>query len=218
MILQIGRKRRRNKIDGVKRYALRVMRRVIHNTYNTTRNTHNAILNTRNSKLVTQNSFTLIELIIVAAIIVALVGVSSPLFRTTFKDIELKDAAYNLSKLIKYGQQSAVIEEKRYRLLFNFEKGSYHLLTENEEAAKGELSAGGKPAPDWKKAGSRFGADFYLPEGIKFKADVDKITFLPSGRCDKISLYIIDQRSKIIVIKTNGRAGYVEVSEVKEAQ
>jgi len=190
------------------------MRRVIHNTYNTTRNTHNAILNTRNSILVTQNSFTLIELIIVAVIIVTLVGVSSPLFRTTFKDIELKDTAYNLSKLIKYGQQSAVIEEKKYRLLFNLEKGTYYLLTENEEAAKSEL----KPASDWKRAGGRFGADFYLPEGIKFKADVDKITFLPSGRCDKISLYIIDQRNKIIVIKTNGRAGYVEVSEVKETQ
>lgn len=170
--------------------------------------------------------FTLIELIIVAAIILVLVAVSTPLFRATFRDLKLKDAAYNLSKLIKYGQQRAIIEEKRYRLLFDFEKRAYYLRVENEEpqegessaSAKGESASGGEGEAvfSWKKVTGRFGEYFYLPEGVSLKADIDKITFLPNGRCDKISIYVINQKNKTIEIKTDGRAGYVKVSEVTE--
>ena len=163
-----------------------------------------------------KKAFTLIELIIVAAIIAVLVAVSSPLFIATFRDLELKDAAYNLSKLIRYGQERAIIEEKRYRLLFDFEKRAYYLLAEDEKGEEREFAAGGRPASGWKKVTGRFGGYFYLPEGVKFKSDKDKITFLPNGRCDRISVYIINQKNKTIEIKTNGRAGHVEVSEVKE--
>lgn len=202
MILQIGRKRQ-NRPAGFT--PLEIQERLF-------------------KKAKSLTGFTLIELIIVAAIIVILIAVSSPLFRTTLRDIELIDAAHNISKLIKYGQQRAIIEEKRYRLLFDLEKSAYYLLTESEEGEEGELSAEGESAPyaeggshpGWKEVGGRLGGYFYLPEGIKFKTDVDKITFLPNGRCNKILLYIINQKNKTIEIKTNGRAGYVEVSEVKE--
>ena len=167
--------------------------------------------------------FTLIELVIVAAIILVLVAVSSPLFRATIRDLELQDATYNLSKLIKYGQQRAIIEEKKYRLLFDFDKGTYHLLVEEEKeeaATEGKSSSGtgstSASGGGWKKTTGRFGEYFYLPKGVKFKGETDRITFLPSGRCDKITLYVVGQKNKALEIKTNGRAGYVGVSEVKE--
>lgn len=166
--------------------------------------------------------FTLIELIIVAAIILVLVAVSSPLFRATFRDLELRDTAYNLSKLIKYGQQRAIIEEKRYQLLFDFDKGAYRLLVESEESEELETEVEGEfvQKVKWENLEGRFGEYFYLPDGVKFKAAEEEqdntITFLPNGRCNKITFYIVGEKNKTIEIKTSGRAGYVEVSEFKE--
>ena len=152
-------------------------------------------------------AFTLIELIIVGAIIVVLVAVSTPLFRRTFKDLELRDAAYNIGKIIQYAQQKAIVEEKKYRLVFYFEKKAYRLFSLSEEK-KGETIS------SWKEITGRFGVYFYLPEGVSFKAGKDKIIFLPNGRCDKISVYIAG-KDKAFEIKTNGRTGHVEISEVR---
>lgn len=170
--------------------------------------------------------FTLIELIIVATIIVVLVSISSPLFRTSFRDLELKDSAYNIGKLIKYGQQRAIVEERKYRLLIDSEKGAYCLFVESQKKEESEASTEKLTAAEgasvsgegWERTNGRFGKYFYLPEGVKFKTeeDGDKITFLPNGRCEKVSIYVINQRNKIIEIRTNGKAGYVEISEVKE--
>lgn len=159
---------------------------------------------------------TLIELIIVAAIILVLVAIASPLFRATFRDLELRDTAYNLSKLIKYGQQRAIIEERRFRLLFDFDKGAYHLLVKGDEEEELETALEGESVlkEKWENVEGRFGKYFYLPDGIKFKGEQDKITFLPNGRCDKITIYVVGQKNKTIEIRTNGRAGYVRVSEV----
>ena len=68
----------------------------------------------------------------------------------------------------------------------------------------------------WKKVTGRFGGYTYLPEGVEFKGEADEIIFLPNGRCGKITLYVAGQKNKSFTIKTNGRAGYVEVSETKE--
>ncbi len=170
--------------------------------------------------------FTLIELVIVAAIILVLVAISTPLFRHTFRDLELRDAAYNISKMIQYAQQRAVIEEKKYRLLFDFNKKAYRLLVWNKEkeadnsSAEGaegaRLPAGQEPASGWKEVTGRFGGYFYLPEGVRFRGDRDKITFLPNGRCDKASLYITNKENKTFEIKTTGRTGYVEIFEVEQ--
>lgn len=164
--------------------------------------------------------FTLIELVIVASIIAVLVAISSPLFRASVRDLELRDAAYNLSKIIKYAQQRAVIEEKKYRLCLNFEKKSYQLFVEKEmkEVSAEEEGAALKENSRflWQKTEGRFGRDVILPKNVEIRGSSDKITFLPNGRCAAVSIYLTGQQKKTIEIKTNGRAGYAKVSIVKE--
>ena len=122
--------------------------------------------------------------------------------------------------MIQYAQQKAIMEERKYSLLFDFEKRAYHLFAEKEKSGEIEVtvSAGDKSSlgGDWKKVTGRFGGYFYLPEGIKFKGEVDKMIFLPNGRCDKILLYVSNKENKTFEIKTNGRAGYVKVAEVNK--
>jgi len=166
-------------------------------------------------------AFTLIELVIVAAILLVLIAISTPLFKGTHQELEFKDAAYNLSKMIQYAQQKAIMEEKKYRLSFDFDRRAYRLLVRDEtkieiEPSGREEAETEKKASGWKGAGDRFSGYYYLPEGVKFKGDGDKITFLPNGRCDKVSIYIINRENRIFEIKTNGRAGYVAVSEVEK--
>jgi len=169
-------------------------------------------------------AFTLIELIVVVAIIAVMIAVSSPLFIKTFRDLELKDAAYNVSKIIRYGQQRAIIEENRYRLLFDFDNSSYRLQIEVRKEEIREPSGGDEDegAPEkvivrsWEAIKGRFSEAMYLPENIRFKGTEDRITFLPNGRCNKMSIFVYDKKKNVMEITTNGRAGYVGVSEVKK--
>ncbi len=162
------------------------------------------ILRIGRKRLNKDGGFTLIELILVAAIIIALVAVSTPLFRKTFQGLQLKDAAYNIGKVIQYAQQRAIIEERKYSLAFNFEGRNYQLYAW-EEAGEGK---------GFVRAKGRFHASIELPEGVEFKGEKDSIIFLPNGRCDKITLYLIGKDKQTFALKTNGRAGYVSIEEV----
>ena len=211
MMLQIGRKRQQNK--------LRCQWRPL----SLTAFTPSEISKTLTGRAKSLTGFTLIELVIVATIILILVAVSTPRFRSTFSDLELRDTSYNIGKIIKYAQQRAILEERRYRAVFDFENRSYRLLVESGEgksSAEPASYAEGASAPggDWERVTGRFGENFYLPEGVRFKGDKDKMTFLPNGRCDKSSIYVINKRNKVIEIRTTGRAGYVEISTIKKEE
>ena len=163
-------------------------------------------------------AFTLIELIVVAAIIVVLVAVSSPLFKTTFKDLEIKNTLYDLSKIIKYAQERSVIEEKRYQLVLNFDRNAYFLLSEKEDAKEKAGTDDSEEETDdsgWEKVPGRYGKVFYLPSGIRFRGELDRLKFYPGGRCDKASILVTDEKNESYEIRTNGRAGYVSIEKVE---
>ncbi|MBN1872571.1 MAG: prepilin-type N-terminal cleavage/methylation domain-containing protein [Candidatus Omnitrophica bacterium] len=162
--------------------------------------------------------FTLIELIIVAAIIVVLVAMSSPLFMATFRDLEVKNSLYDLGKIIKYAQERAIIEEKRYRLILSFDRNLYFLLSEDANADKdeesGDSSGGGEDA-GWEKVPGKYGKVYHLPEGAEFQGEVDSLNFYPSGRCDSVTIQVKESDNESYEIKTNGRAGYVSISKTQ---
>ena len=150
-------------------------------------------------------SFTLIELVIVASLILVLVAVSNPLFKATFKDLELRDSAYNIGKMIRYAQASAVMEEARYKIVFDFDKKVYWLLVENQKGAEVKF----------ERVKGRFKDRFHLPQDIFFTGDNNEFVFLPNGRCTKASITIIDKdKKKGFAIKATGRAGQIEIIDV----
>jgi type II secretory pathway pseudopilin PulG len=151
--------------------------------------------------------FTLIELVIVASLILVLVAVSNPLFRATFRDLELKDSAYNISKMIRYAQASAVMEEAKYKIVFDFDKRAYWLLVENEKSAETQF----------ERVIGRFKDRFYLPRDVFFTGENKELIFLPNGRCTKASVIVVDKDKKRgFEVKTTGKAGQIEIIDVKE--
>lgn len=128
-----------------------------------------------------QNAFTLIELTLVTIILLTLVGLSIPLFKRTFSDLSAKNTAFNISKLINYAQESAVIARKNFKLVFNLEKGSYQLF---------EVDASVNP-PLLKKIRSRYGRLFSLPKELKFSGNRKEFVFYPDGHCDEIKINVL---------------------------
>ena len=120
-----------------------------------------------NNRFYPSSGFTLIELAIVASLILVLVVVSTPLFKTTFGNLELKDSAYNIAKMLRYAEASAVMEEKTYKIVFDFDKRAYWLLKESEKDS-------GK---EFEKAAGRFGNKFFLPKEISLTGDKNELIF-----------------------------------------
>ncbi len=153
------------------------------------------------------SGFTLIELAIVASLILVLVVVSTPLFRTTFRGLELKDSAYNIAKIIRYAEASAVMEEKTYKIVFDFDKRAYWLLKESEKDSE----------KIFEKAQGRFGSKIFLPKELSFTSDKNELIFLPNGRSTKATISVVDKaRKKGFDVKTSGKAGKIEISDVSE--
>ena len=162
------------------------------------------------------SAFTLIELMLVAVIILALISLSVPLFKKTFSDLSSKDTAFNISKLLTYAQEKAVIDRKNYKMAFDFNQRQYQLL-ESAPSADGLV---------YKRSQNRFGRIFTLPQGIFFHdpaTDVIQKTseeykkqaiLYPDGHCDELSIDIIDKEGSGYNIALKGFGSLARIKEV----
>lgn len=151
----------------------------------------------------TRAGLTLIELTLVTLLLLVIVGISIPTFKKTFQNLSAKDAAFNISKLINYAQEMAVLEKKNFKIIFDFEKGTYQLFGIDDSA---------KP-PVYKKAPSRFGKLYNLPQGLTIKGEKKEVVFYPDGHCDSIKIYIMfKNKGYSLIVQRFGNA--VKVKEV----
>jgi len=165
-----------------------------------------------------RSGFTLIELTLVTVIILTLVGLSVPLFRKTFADLTAKDTTFNISKLISYAQERAVVDRKNFKITFNFTSGYYQLL--ESQTSEGKIL--------YKQIRGRFGKAFNLPQGLSFK-DKDsenaqarkeeykkETVFYPDGRSDPIAIDMLDKNMAGYRITSKGFGTPVGIKEVKD--
>lgn len=156
--------------------------------------------------------FTLIELALVAVIILAIITLSTPLFRRTIAELSIRDASYNISKLINYAQERAIIDNtKNFKVRFYLKNKQYKFVEIGTDPVT--------KSPVEIKVAGKFGKLFTLPKGITFTRDekpgaqnVD-IAFYPDGHCTKADIYLYDAGKMHYKISTKGFGGLVEVSE-----
>ncbi|MDD3906288.1 MAG: hypothetical protein PHS46_07180 [Candidatus Omnitrophica bacterium] len=161
-------------------------------------------------------AFTLIELTLVTVIILSLVGLSIPLFRKTFAALSAKDAVFNISKLVSYAQERAVIDRKNYRITFDFNRRTYQLF-ESNSSAEGIV---------YVKGDKRFGKVFFLPQGLFFRDAKTGVTqktqeeykkhvlFYPDGHCDELSLEVVDAKGNGYSVAVKGFGFGAGIKEV----
>lgn len=129
-----------------------------------------------------RNGFTLIELLIVVILISILTALTVPRFQRTAADFQLKNASFNLYKVIQYARERALVERRDFQLRFDFNKRNWQLLSafEKDDAP-----------PDFRPVDGRFGRVSTLSEGLSLEGKIDRLTCHPDGNCDPSAFHII---------------------------
>lgn len=152
--------------------------------------------------------FTLIELILLTIIITALVALSTPRFRNTFTSLKLKEASYNLAKLINFVQERAVVEGVPFKLVLDTEQGRYYFMRFDDTKDSGVFV----------RLEEKIGKIFTLPKGTTLRANKNEIYFYPDGRSQNATI-TLSSKDDHIKMNVKGRMGYVEIpSGTKEKE
>jgi prepilin-type N-terminal cleavage/methylation domain-containing protein len=177
-----------------------------------------------------RRAFTLIELLLVAAIIAISVGLALPRFAQSFQGAKLRTAGRALVMTHRLARARAVLEQRHFALLFDLVQGDLSLVA--------IVPAGGGAAedrffPEEAETGIRQGAGAMviepretrrLPDGIRmtdFESDgadqaVDDlywINYYPNGMCDEYAVNIEDERGRRRTLRVDPISGRVEVED-----
>lgn len=148
--------------------------------------------------------FTFIELVLVAVIILVLIGVSVPMFRSSSNSAHLKTISQSLVQLMRYAQAKSIAERKLCRVNFDFGQGIFWLSTQG--GAFTDMDT-------FERIGGRWGAIVEAPEGITVSGETSFITFYPDGSSDKTEIKIYNRAGEAFSITAQRSISYVEVKK-----
>jgi prepilin-type N-terminal cleavage/methylation domain-containing protein len=162
------------------------------------------------------HAFTLIELVVVVALLAVLTGMVVPMFGASLRGIQQKGTRNDFVSLIAFLQARAVVESREYRLYMREKEGEFWAA--RHTAMDGEDKV-------FEPVEEDFGKLEKLPPRVEFdvsKAPRDSrqkanyIGFYPNGACDRALITLRDPRDakKVFSIKTTGALGRVEVKEL----
>ena len=158
-----------------------------------------------------KTGLTFVELILVAILILVVAGLSLPLFRRPFRNIQLKNTCQELVQLMRYAQAKSIAERRLYRINFDFEQGAFW-PTEQREDVSGDKF---KNIPGrWGKLNKApEGISIKAPEGISVDGESAFITFYPDGSSDKIKIEISNVAGKKFIVTAQRNISYVQSEE-----
>ncbi len=162
----------------------------------------------------TKKSFTLIELLIVVMILGLLAGITFPSFSNSFANLQLNNSVRDISCLMKYAREKAIMQRKKYRLEFDIAEKRYWLSREEDPIN----------APNQFKKLTTGIEDKKLPQNISvkkilFPIGISKfshsyVSFYPDGSIDAADIYLANKKGETAVISTE-TFGRIEVSQSK---
>lgn len=161
-----------------------------------------------------EGGFTLIELILVFAIITTLIGITIPSFQGTVAKERLKSSAGDLASTIDYAHWLSVLKGHRHRLICDLDKGSYRITKE-----KHPRESPGR----FYKIQSHECREKYLPKGIHFESistesssfsnGLVSIDFSPDGTCNGHIIRIASNLGESLGIQTFSNTSSVMIKK-----
>ncbi|HWE93280.1 MAG TPA: prepilin-type N-terminal cleavage/methylation domain-containing protein [Tepidisphaeraceae bacterium] len=156
--------------------------------------------------------FTLLELLLVLAIIAIIVGLARPMLNNFARGRQLGDTAEEVIIRARWAHTQAVARGISYRLNFDPTKREIWLTMQTGPAFQNMLQSQnavpGQPlgtnSATFDVIGDEMGQVFTVPDGITFKcslvqqADGMYVEFHPSGRSDPASISFTDQSGRVI--------------------
>lgn len=150
--------------------------------------------------------FTLLELMLVAVIILALVTVSTPLLKKTYEDLRFTSCAKEAAAVMRFCRERAIFERRIFRINIDSDNKTYQVLAEDEDKHK--------LAP----LRSRWGRIFRLPDAINVEADEKEIDFFPDGTTTPTLVYLTNKEGEAFTISIEPETGFVRVYDYKKEE
>ena len=148
--------------------------------------------------------FTLLELMLVSVIVLAMVAVSTPLFKRTYEDLKLTSSAKEMAALIHFCRERAVFERRHYLFSLDTDKKTYRALVEDEERE------------EFLPLKSRWGRIFKLADDIAIETDVERIEFSAGGRPTPAVIYLTNNKDVTHTILVEKNTGRIRVYDYKK--
>jgi len=145
------------------------------------------------------DGFTLLELVLVMALLAALLAVTTPSLRGFWAGSRTKNAATELLAVIRYAHMQAVADSQVYRLNWGQERG-------DSDVDHWAFWLTAQDGTDFAEAQRGWGRHFSIPDGVELQVKrsdetaVNYIEFQGTGRVDPASLKIVDQGGSVIEI------------------
>lgn len=148
--------------------------------------------------------FTLVEMLVVLAIIAMLLGISIPFTSNFGKGLKIKTTARAISGILHVARSNAITFRKNYSVVFDVGKGQYWI-----EDSQGSI----------------YEKKYYLPSSVEFKIkgdekadpvpfENDRITFCPTGAIEGTSgsVTFTDRQGDSKTISVIGSTGKITIN------
>jgi len=157
--------------------------------------------------------FTFIELVVVVAILVLMVGVIVPIYRSSMNAVKVRSATRDFLAALAFVQERAVTSLYEYRFCMDTKENTYWAeRLENYDEAHEKV---------FEPVTESFGAkralpDYLLIKDVRTKTDYKSkfpyIACYPNGGCDIAEVYLENTRdNEHIEVRTKGYLGKIEV-------
>ncbi len=150
------------------------------------------------------NGFTLLELLIVIAIMGIFIAAAIPSFKGTYKSFKVDTATSQLASAINYTRQKAILERVKCRLNFDYNRTGYWLTIEQDPVNY----------PNYYLPVKTLGKNIhYLAEGVSINSYSDFITFYPDGKVDKDTLTLRNEGLDEYTLHIGRRINCVKITQ-----
>jgi len=144
--------------------------------------------------------FTLLELILVIAIISIVAGLSLPRFKNQLDKFQIEDFARRLYLFLDRAKTYSVFYSKNTKV--------------DMEPDAGELSIKKKRDQDYEVIEERY-SRLMLPHNISIKTEDMPVVFYPDGTCSEFLLNVVYKGKELYTIKSLGFNGKLEIEKYK---
>ena len=148
-----------------------------------------------------EKGLTFIELILVVGILSILTAISTPLFRRTFDNLQVRNLCRDISKLSKYVQERAIMEQVIHRIDFDANNKEYGVSVAKDPLNPEKFIA----------LNNKFGRKRRFSPNILLECTKSYAVFYPDGTADELHLYIIGKNDDIYTATNKETTGYAKI-------